>query len=259
MSTFILVPGAWLGAWVWQDVAAGLRDRGHQVHPMSLTGLADRRHLAGTWVNADTHITDIVNLVEYEDLTDAILVGHSYAGAVPVPGAAHRIGDRLSHVVFLDSAPLDAGRSMTDLMEPEMVDDLLAAAADSPGGWQYAFPDRLSRQADTTGLTPSITQRMRDKATPQPIGTYTQPLSLPGAPIGDPRRVLIACADFQKLLDTDNPALSAVTGPNLRRYDLDTGHWAMLSEPRLLTDVLARIPDRVRSGIRVGARPGDRG
>jgi len=78
MSTFILVPGAWLGAWAWQPVARSLRGAAHEVYPMSLTGLADRVHLAGPEVNLETHIADIVNLIVYEDLRDVVLVGHSY-------------------------------------------------------------------------------------------------------------------------------------------------------------------------------------
>src|SRR5215218_4656827 len=108
MSTYVLVPGAWLGAWAWQSVAASLREHGHTVHPMSLTGLAERVHLAGPDVNLDTHITDLTNLLQYEDLSDVILVGHSYAGFF-MAGVAERAAERVNTVVYCDSGPLPNG------------------------------------------------------------------------------------------------------------------------------------------------------
>src|SRR5687768_4282986 len=108
MATFVLVPGFWLGGWAWQTVARPLRSAGHDVYPVSLTGLGDRLHLANREVNLDTHITDVTNLIAFEDLRDVILVGHS-GGGVVATGAADRVPDRLSRVVYLDSAPLPDG------------------------------------------------------------------------------------------------------------------------------------------------------
>ena len=90
MSTYILVPGLWIGAWAWHDVTAALRDAGHEVFPLTLTGVADRSHLLGPDVDLDTHIEDIVRLAEAEDLHDIVLVGHSYGG-LPVSAAALRL------------------------------------------------------------------------------------------------------------------------------------------------------------------------
>jgi surfactin synthase thioesterase subunit len=95
MTTYVLAAGAWLGGWCWQPVVRQLRDNGHDAYPVTLTGLGERVNLASPQVDLDTHITDVANLIEFEDLHDVVLLGHSYASLV-VTGAADRIPDRIS-------------------------------------------------------------------------------------------------------------------------------------------------------------------
>jgi len=102
MTTYVLVGGTWLGGWCWQHIARRLRDNGHETYPVTLTGLGERAHLASPQVDLDTHITDVVNLIEFEDLHEVVLLGHSYAGVV-VTGAADRIPERISRLVYLDN------------------------------------------------------------------------------------------------------------------------------------------------------------
>ena len=108
MTTYVLVPGLWLGGWAWHDVTAALRGAGHEVFPLTLTGVADRAHLLGPGVDLDTHTEDIVRLVETEDLRDVVLVGHSYGG-MPVSAAALRLRERIARVIYVDSGPLPDG------------------------------------------------------------------------------------------------------------------------------------------------------
>ena len=115
-STFVLVPGAWHGAWCYRRVADLLVAKGHKVHALTLTGLADRVHLASDAVNMDTHIADIVNFVKWEDLTNFVLVGHSYGG-LPVTGAADQIGDKVTSIVYLDAFIPEDGQSMADIVK----------------------------------------------------------------------------------------------------------------------------------------------
>src|SRR5688572_5501309 len=82
MATFVLVPGAWCGGWVFRHLAPYLCDAGHEVYTPTVTGLGERVHLASPDVTLDTHITDIVNVLAYEDLHDAVLVGWSYGGTI---------------------------------------------------------------------------------------------------------------------------------------------------------------------------------
>jgi len=114
MAIFVLVHGAWGGATSWRQFAPLLREKGHEVFAPSLTGQGERVHLGGPQTNLTTHITDVVNLVEYEDLQEIVLVGHSYGGMV-VAGVADRIPDRISHLVFLDAFLPQDGQSCFDL------------------------------------------------------------------------------------------------------------------------------------------------
>src|SRR5260370_25320546 len=105
----VLVPGACLGGWVWREVATSLRARGREVYPVTLTGLGERVHLAAPSVDLDTHITDVVNLIDYEGLDDAVLLAHSYAGVV-ITGVADRRPHRRRPVLYVDTGPLPNAR-----------------------------------------------------------------------------------------------------------------------------------------------------
>ena len=117
MATFVLVAGFHLGGWAWRRVAGPLREAGHTVYPLSLTGVAERVHLASPQVDLETHITDILNLLAYEELREVILVGHSYGG-LPVRAAADRAANRIRCVVYVDSGPLPDGVAYLDGLPP---------------------------------------------------------------------------------------------------------------------------------------------
>ncbi|WP_143665894.1 alpha/beta fold hydrolase, partial [Streptomyces griseus] len=130
MTQFVLVAGAWLGSWAWRDVVPGLRAAGHGVHPLTLSGLAEKQGVAA---GQRTHVEDIVGLVERLDLRDVVLVGHSYAG-IPVGQAATLIGDRLAHVVFVDSNVPADGESFVSGW-PDGRAGVEAAIAANEGFW----------------------------------------------------------------------------------------------------------------------------
>ena len=94
-ATIVLVNGSWAGAWIWRDVIASLRAAGHNVYAATLTGMGDRVHLTNVGIDLSTHVTDVVNLIEFEDLTDVHLVGWSYSGLV-ITGVAEAIPERLA-------------------------------------------------------------------------------------------------------------------------------------------------------------------
>jgi len=241
MATYVLVGGAWIGSWAWRAVAAELRAQGHEVYPLSLTGLAERVHLGGPDVNLDTHIADVANLISFEGLDQVVLAGHSYAGSV-ITGAADRVPEQLARVVFVDSAPLADGMRMLDLSSPEGAEQLRAKVAATGEGWKLHMPsfDELSEDASLDGLTAEHLDLMRRKATPHPFGTYEQPLRLThgGWASGDFERGLIACHDFHSLLDAGLPQLAFLKEPGWRIEHLPTGHWPMLSMPKELAAVL---------------------
>ncbi len=113
--TIVMVHGATAGGWEWKQTGRFLRDDGHSVHRVTLTGLGERTHLASATVDLDTHINDVVNTILFEDLHDVVLTGHSYGGMV-ITGVMNRIPERLRHVVFLDAAVPANQQSMFDLV-----------------------------------------------------------------------------------------------------------------------------------------------
>src|SRR3954471_11690647 len=240
MATFVLVPGAWLGAWVWEDTVHALRERGRTALPLTLTGLAEHADRGGPRTDLDTHIADITGFVERNDLREVTLVAHSYAAA-PVTGAGARLGDRLERVVYVDSAPFAAGMCMLDLMPPQAADRLRHQVAGSGDGWRLPMPpfEVLGVSSSLDGLDERRREALRAGAVPQPFGTYTQRLAGPVELGAHVDRVLIACHDFTGLLDAGVPMLAFLNQPPWRRFDLPTGHWPMVSA----SPELARILD----------------
>ncbi|MFD8305080.1 alpha/beta fold hydrolase [Streptomyces sp. NPDC059690] len=237
MATFVLVPGAWLGAWAWEDTARALREHGHTALPLTLTGLAERAEEGGPQTELDTHIADITEFVEKSDLREVTLVAHSYAAA-PVTGAAGRLGDRLERVVYVDSAPFAEGMRMLDLMSPEAADQLGRRVAEDGDGRRLPMPPFEALSGSLDGLDEGRRKVLRERATPQPFGTYTQRLAGPVEIGRGVDRVLVACHDFQGLLDNGEPMLAFLNHAPWRRFDLSTGHWPMLSAPTDLADIL---------------------
>jgi len=80
MSTFVLIPGAWLGAWAWKKVVPELERKGHSAYPVTLTGMGERVHLATKDVGLETAVQDVLNVIKYNELDNFVLVGHSFAG-----------------------------------------------------------------------------------------------------------------------------------------------------------------------------------
>jgi len=244
VASYVLVGGAWMGAWVWKRVSAELRSHRHDVYPATLTGLGDRVHLARPEVDLETHITDIVNLIEFEDLREIVLAGHSYAGAV-VAGVADRIGDRLAHLVYIDSAPVDDGESLLDFMSGfGNQGDLLKTVEEQGEGWRLPPPPFADLPMSPTfeGLSDADRVYLSAKAVPQPFRTYTQPLCLTGKSTGIYRRTIIACNDFRAMTESGAPRFQVYTAPAWNVVHINnTGHWPMLSSPTEVTGTLNRL------------------
>jgi pimeloyl-ACP methyl ester carboxylesterase len=117
-QTFVLVHGAWHGAWNWRHVLPGLRRLGHLATAPTLSGLGERRHVDGKSIDLDTHVTDIVAHIETEDLNDITLVGASYGGMV-VTGVYARIPERIARLVYLDGMVPEDGKAMVDYLPAE--------------------------------------------------------------------------------------------------------------------------------------------
>ena len=141
MTTFVLVPGMWLGGWAWQDVTEELRAAGHRVYPVTLTGLGERVHLGGPQVNLDTQAADVANLLRYEDLHDVVLVGHSFGGTV-ITAAADQVSERIAHLVYVDT--VIPGRTPAfEEIEPDVKTAWLAEQ--KALAWEKAYKDMRAR------------------------------------------------------------------------------------------------------------------
>lgn len=240
MTTFILVPGAWLGAWAWDDVAARLRAAGHIALPLSLTGLAERAYAGGPDVDLDTHIADVTSVIDDGDLRDVALVGHSYAGIV-VTGAADRRPDRVARVIYVDSGPAPDGVSSSEFGPPEAREETARLVANEGDGWRLA-PRPFDPAADPVnlaGLDDEMLAALRSRATDHPYATMTQPLSVTGAGERVPRTAI--CCTFpldavRSMIDSGNPFFAGLRDATL--VSLPTGHWPMFSEPAALTRCL---------------------
>jgi pimeloyl-ACP methyl ester carboxylesterase len=232
MTTYVLVGGAWIGGWAWRAVARRLRERGHDVYPLTLSGLGERVHLGSEATDLETHIADVVNVLRYEDLRRVVLAGHSYAGIV-VEGVADRVPERLATVAYVDSAPLGDGVPHLALYPADARASMERDVAERGDGWRLPFPgvEGLGRQASLDGLDAAARALLADRATPHPFGTYLQPLRLTRPGAGDHARAVIACNDFRALRDAGVPQITALTGPGWLWRELETGHWPMLSDP----------------------------
>jgi pimeloyl-ACP methyl ester carboxylesterase len=231
MTTYVLVSGLWLGGWAWHDVTAALRDAGHEVFPLTLTGVADRSHLLGPGVDLDTHTEDVVRLVETEDLRDVVLVGHSYGG-MPVSAAALRLRERIARVIYVDSGPLPVGTTQLSMSgEPAGEDE---GDALPPREWDAGADPVL-----LAGLDQAALERLRTRATPHPRASVIQPLGA-RATSADLPTTLVACAfapeQVKEMMAAGHPFFSGLTEAEV--VPLATGHWPMLSEPATLAGIL---------------------
>lgn len=231
-TTFVLIPGPWMGAWVWEPVARGLRGLGHHVRTVTLSGLDD----AGadvTGIGLDTHVDDVLEILKTEELSDVVLVAHSYAGIV-AGQVADRAPDRVAHTVFVEGFLPHDGRSMLDAFPERVRADELRLIAVNGGRWPA--PD-ASVVADGQDLTPAQARRLAARFVGHPGRTIAEPAVLT-RPLDHLRATYIVCEKehFGGRISADVTALRAAEGWTFRT--LDTGHWPMISAPDRLVDLL---------------------
>jgi pimeloyl-ACP methyl ester carboxylesterase len=236
MAAYVLVGGGWLGGWCWQRVARRLKDQGHDAYPVTLTGLGERVHLASPEVDLETHITDVVNLIEFEDLDDLVLVGHSYAGLV-ITGVADRVPERIAQLVYLDTGAFPDGTVIIDSFPPESRRYIERQVEESGDGWRFPMPPRgeLANFGSLEGLDDTQLGLLRSRAVAQPFGTFTQPLRLENPAREALPKVGILCSfsleEVREMIASGNPVFRELANPNWRFVELPTGHYPMFSRP----------------------------
>lgn len=233
MVAFVLVPGAWLGSWVWERVVPLLEEAGHSAHPVTLSGLAERAEEVTGRVDLDTHADDIAAAVEAVagDGSEVVVVSHSCSG-IPVLQAVDRLGDRVARVVHIDSAVTEDGHAFLDESTPWGRRRI--EAIDAEGGVWAPELEQLEGQ----GFSDADRDLLSRRCTPHPGAALTQPLHLAHS-LGAVPTAYVHCLQDSPELDDDIADLARRHGWKV--VDLDSGHWPMLTTPRMLADTLLAV------------------
>ncbi|MBT5048696.1 MAG: alpha/beta hydrolase [Rhodospirillaceae bacterium] len=231
--TFVLVHGAWHGGWCYGRVRDILCAQGHRVFTPTLTGLGERSHLMSSAINLDTHITDVVNVMKWENLENVVLCGHSYGGWI-VSGVAEQMLDRIASIIFLDAyMPEDGDSGQT--IGSAFTRESIAKAQEA---------DKVSRPGPTAEkfLVASAKDQawVDSKTTEQPLGVSLQPIKLTGARDRIPKKSYIRAAPYE------NPAFDSylencAADPSWTTYSLPCGHDIMVDMPDRLAEILIEV------------------
>ncbi|HVC34601.1 MAG TPA: alpha/beta hydrolase [Chloroflexota bacterium] len=234
MATFVIVHGAWGGAWSWNKIVVPmLRKAGHDVYPVTLTGLGERAHLGTPETDLDTHIEDVCNVLFYEDLHDVILAGHSYGGMV-ITGVADRVPERLSQLVYLDAAVPADGESLADGWSPERRLELLARAQREPDGWRMGRPQQPPNP-------PEIAEWALARRVGHPLQTFLQPIRLTRGETTLPRTFVYCSADKEPGSPGALRAEKIKADPRWRFFELPTLHNLMYHAPAETVEILGQV------------------
>lgn len=233
MANIVLIHGGWHGGWCWKKVAPLLRAAGHEVYTPTLTGLGDRSHLLSVDVTLDTHVQDIVALFEYEDIREAVLVGHSYGGIV-MTAVADRVAERLAHLIYLDAFVPQHGQSLADLADPAFFATMEARAHMEGDGWRVPAPplERWGIRDEADALW------MRPRIGPHPLNTFKQPVQLSNSAASLLPRTFVYCTD-KPAGDSFAPFAKRLRQDAGWRYcELASGHDAMVTAPKEVSELI---------------------
>jgi pimeloyl-ACP methyl ester carboxylesterase len=229
VATYVLVHGAWHGGWCWSRVTRALEARGTDIYTPTLTGLGERIHLASRDISLETHIEDVLGVLEYEGLSNVILIGHSYAGVV-VTAVADRAPRRVSRLVYLDAVVPRSGQCLFDCAGPEFRRQIEEQVRTQGEGWRIpvASAERLglTRDEDINWAVP--------KLVPHPYRTFHEPVHFraPSAPIV-PRTYINCIGDKPR----GGPRTAQAGGID-DYHELTTGHDAMITVPDEVAELL---------------------
>ena len=225
----VLVHGAWGGAWIWRRVLAPLRAAGHEVHAVTLTGDGERAHLRHPGISLQTHIDDVVGLVDAEELREVVLVGHSYGGMVITGAAAALLARdprRVRGLAYVDAMVPLPGEGWGDGHAPEVVAARRAAAAANDNALPPPDP------ADF-GIEGADRDWLLRRQVPHPFGMYRVPLHYDGDALAKLPRLFIDCNQ------PAYPTIAAMRArvrelPGWQVVEIATGHCPMVTRPEAL-------------------------
>jgi pimeloyl-ACP methyl ester carboxylesterase len=231
VATIVLAHGAWSAAWAWKKMRPLMAKSGHNFFTPTYTGLGERAHLANPAIDLDTHIEDVLGVLQFEDLRDVVLLGHSYGGMVAT-GVADRARERIAHLIYLDAFVPKDGQSLFDLV-PQEQSRRQRESAKAGDGWRV-----------TPNPTPEDTSAedrawVADKRLPHPLKCMEMPLKLRHGPLTLPRSYIEATRN------THGPfaqfATRARTEPGWACYEIDASHSPNITAPVPLMTLLDRV------------------
>jgi pimeloyl-ACP methyl ester carboxylesterase len=233
MATIVLAHGAWSAAWAWKKMRPLLRAAGHEFFSPTYTGLGERAHLANPDIDLSTHIQDVLAVLEFEDLQDVTLIGHSYGGMVAT-GVTDRARERIARVVYIDAFAPHDGQSLFDLVGPKAEGNMRAGAAKDGDGW------RLPVNPMPPDTAPEDVAWASPRRRPQPIRTFEQKLKLESKEPPPSRHYIYATRNgpgdvFRQFSDR------ARSESDWKHHEIDASHNPHITCPDVLMALLTRI------------------
>jgi pimeloyl-ACP methyl ester carboxylesterase len=230
-TTFLVCHGAWSAGWAWKKMHPLMRAAGHRLVTPTYTGLGERAHLANPSIDLETHIQDILNVIQYEDLRDIVLVGHSYGGMVAT-GVADRARDRVAQLIYIDAFVPRDGQSLLGLNEPAQ--QRMREMAKSGDGW------RIPPNPTPPDTPPADIAWLTERRVDMPIKCFEMGLKLESGEPTLPRSYIYAMRATPA--DTFGPfAARAKSEQGWRYHEIDASHSPNVTAPEALTALLGKI------------------
>jgi pimeloyl-ACP methyl ester carboxylesterase len=240
---FVLVHAAWHGAWCWKKVVPLLQQRGHHVVTPTLTGLGERSHLARPDTGLDVHVSDIVNVLTFEDLHEVVLVGHSSAGVV-ITGVASRAPRHVAHLVYLDAFVPEDGQSVLDLVATDRRRTMEALVNTEGDGWRLprlAPPPWETIVRDMWGVTDDGDVRwLLERLRATPFGHFKDPVHRTRPAAEELPRTYVRCRRYQSAR-FDQHAEMAQRTAGWRHRELTASHHPAITAPGDLAELLLEV------------------
>jgi pimeloyl-ACP methyl ester carboxylesterase len=239
----VLVHPAWHGGWVWKKVVPLLGQGGHRTYTPTLTGLGERSHLAHRGIRLETHVRDVVQVLEYEDLEDAVLVGHSSSGAV-ITGVAELVPRRVGRLVYLDAFVPEDGQSVFDLLSPERRKVLEGLVRTEGDGWllpRFAPAPWETIVRDSWEVTDDADARwLLSRLCATPVSHFADPVTRKDPLAAGRPRAYVRCRRFANPRMDQHAAMARSAAGWILR-ELDTGHHPAITAPHEVARLLLEL------------------
>lgn len=232
MAHFVLIHGGFCGGWYWKKVKLILEHAGHTVYTPTLTGLGESCHLNGPHINLDTHIRDVRNVLFFENIKNAILVGHSYGGLV-ITGVASTSASRMGHLIYLDALIPDRGDSLMSLVDEQTAYLFTTQVNEKGNGWFVPPPKniQLINKDDSSWFS--------ERLTPQSFNSFTQPIFFNAEIVDRIKTSFVFCT--QNTHQTIKNMSVKARSKKWAYFEIESDHFPMIDIPEKFSLLLQEI------------------